>query len=82
MTLYRKYELGDSNGDSTVDSRDLVRYKRHMLGSSAAQYQEVATYVFSDITGTQDTIGYDKKGIIIDDEDVKAWRVRCAGATN
>lgn len=82
VTLYRKYELGDSNGDSTVDSRDLVRYKRHMLGSSAAQYQEVATYVFSDITGTQDTIGYDKKGIIIDDEDVKAWRVRCAGATN
>lgn len=82
VTLYRKYELGDSNGDGMVDSRDLVRYKRHMLGSSAAQYQEVATYVFSDITGTQDTIGYDKKGIIIDDEDVKAWRKRCADATN
>lgn len=77
VVLYRKYELGDSNGDGEVNSKDLVRYKRHVLGKGAQQYKEVSTYVFSDITGTQGTLGFDRNGITIDEEDIKAWRKMC-----
>ena len=80
VVLYRKYELGDSNGDGEVNSKDMVRYKRHVLGKGAQQYKEVATYVFSDITGTKATLGFDRNGITIDEEDIKEWRKMCCSS--
>lgn len=69
VTIYEKYQTGDANGDGTVDVRDMVRYKKGFKDETL-----FATYVFSDITGTGDGLGYNRNGIVINLDDLKALR--------
>lgn len=71
VVVYRKYELGDSNGDGTVDCRDIVRMKRSQLDETAAGYAELKTYIFSDLT--------DHLGEIVDNSDVEQLRKLLVG---
>ena len=69
VTIYEKYQTGDANGDGSVDVRDMVRYKKGFKDETL-----FATYVFSDITGTGDGFGYNRNGIVINLDDLKALR--------
>ena len=71
VVVYRKYELGDANGDGTVDCRDIVRMKRSQLDETAAGYAELKTYIFSDLT--------DHLGEIVDNSDVEQLRKLLVG---
>ena len=69
VTIYEKYQTGDANGDGSIDVKDIVRYKKGLKDESL-----FATYVFADITGTGNGLGYNRNGIVINIDDLKAFR--------
>ena len=64
IRVYRKYDMGDANGDGVVDSRDLVRLKWNT--SEKVSPNPLATYVFVDFTN--------HTGAFVDGNDMKAMR--------
>ena len=64
IRVYRKYDMGDANGDGVVDSRDLVRLKWNT--SEKEIPNPLATYVFVDFTN--------HTGAFVDGNDMKAMR--------